>query len=78
MMNTCLLETCRGLKEAYYIEESCVKLVTYQKLYRDERAAKYKKKKKKKEDLLALKIYIVVLCHMTACKVPKNGGSVFF
>jgi len=30
-MSTCLLETCRGLKWTYYIEELCIKLVTYQK-----------------------------------------------
>ena len=30
-MSTCLLETCIGLKQTYYIEELCVKLVTYQK-----------------------------------------------
>jgi len=28
----------------YYIKELCVKLVTYQKFYRDARSAKYKKK----------------------------------
>jgi len=43
MVSTRLLETCRGLKETYYIKEMCVKLVTYQKLYRDARSAKYKK-----------------------------------
>jgi hypothetical protein len=42
MMSTCLLETRRGLKKTYYIKELCVKLVTYQKLYRDAQSAKYK------------------------------------
>jgi len=41
MMSTCLLETCRGLKQTYYIKEFCVKLVTYQKIYQDARSAKY-------------------------------------
>jgi hypothetical protein len=34
MMSMCLLETCRGLKQTYYIKELCVKLVTYQKFGR--------------------------------------------
>ena len=46
MMSTCLLETCRGLKETCYIKELCVKLVTCQKLYGDARSAKYIFKKK--------------------------------
>ena len=41
MMNTCLLETCRGLKYTYYIKELCVHLVTYQRLYQEARSAKY-------------------------------------
>ena len=32
MKTRCLLETCKGLKQTYYIKEMCVKLVTYQEL----------------------------------------------
>jgi len=42
LMSTSLFETWGGLKEKHYIKELCVKLVTYRKLYRDARSAKYK------------------------------------
>ena len=52
----------------YYIKELCVKLITYQKLYRDARSAKYKK-----QDCLAQSIKLLFVKKKKTLLVFSRG-----